>query len=89
MVKIARPLEAKYGKDYPVRAKQMPKLMLMITMIMRLRDPEMIICKSWGKGDVYDGTRAVDILGIEYCTLDMRNPWWIWQKFDYHRMHRR
>ena len=38
MVKLTRPLEAKYGKDFPVRAKQMPKLM---PMIMRLWDPEM------------------------------------------------
>jgi len=64
MVKVARPLEAKYGKDYPVRAKQMPKLM---PMIMRLWDPEMnYVYNRWGKGAVYDGTRAVDILGIEY-----------------------
>jgi len=64
MVKVARPLEAKYGKDYPVRAREMPKLM---PMIMRLWNPEMDeIYQNWGKGAVYDGTRAVDILGIEY-----------------------
>ncbi len=64
LVKLSRSLEAKYGKDYPVRAREMPKLM---PMIMRLWDPEMEdIYKNWGKGAVYDGTRAVDILGIEY-----------------------
>ncbi len=38
-------------------------------MIMRLWDSEMdgiYNYKAWGKGNAFDSTRAVDILGIEY-----------------------
>ena len=74
LVEFAKPLEAKFGKDYPVRARMMPKLM---PMIMRLWDSEMAeIYKIWGNGVLFDGTRATEILDIEYiglekCLVDM------------------
>lgn len=64
IVQLAKSLEEKFGKDYPVKAKEMP---MILPMIMRLWDAEMDgIYKAWGSGNVFDGTRAVNILGIEY-----------------------
>lgn len=64
LVELAKALEQKFGKDYPVRAKEMPKI---IPMIMRLWNAEMaVIYRHWGKGHVFDGSRATEILGIEY-----------------------
>mmetsp|Transcript_2906 Transcript_2906/g.4351 ORF Transcript_2906/g.4351 Transcript_2906/m.4351 type:complete len:355 (+) Transcript_2906:111-1175(+) len=68
LVEFVRPLEAKFGKDYPVRAKEMPKFM---PMVMRLWNPEMAeLYKAWGKGVLCDGSRAAEILGIEYIGLE-------------------
>jgi hypothetical protein len=40
---------------------------MILPMIMRLWDAEMDgIYKAWDKGNVFDATRAVNILGIEY-----------------------
>ncbi len=64
LVELAKALEQKFGKDYPVRAKEMPKI---IPMIMRLWNAEMaVIYRHWGKGHVFDGSRATEILGVEY-----------------------
>eukprot|EP00985_Skeletonema_marinoi_P032955 scaffold40074_cov161-Skeletonema_marinoi.AAC.2 len=56
LVEFVRPLEAKFGKD---------------SMVMRLWNPEMAeLYKAWGKGVLCDGSRAAEILGIEYIGLE-------------------
>jgi len=75
-----RPLGAKYGKDYPVRAREMPKLM---PMIMRLWNPEMnYVCKRWGKVAVYDGSRALGAkqtyFKISSITMTFLVLWTFW-----------
>ena len=67
-IDFARPLEKKFGKDYPIKAREMPKI---IPMIMRFWNPQMaLVYKGWGKGCECSGNRAKEIMGIDYIGVE-------------------
>ena len=74
LIEFAKALEEKFGKDYPIKAREMPKI---LPMIMRFWSSEMaMIYKGWGQEYEFNGNRAAEILGIHYIgveksTIDM------------------
>ena len=69
MFDLVKVMKEKFGNEYPVKeAKEMP---IIIPFFMRIWDKEMAgYYERWGKNTVFDGSRASNILGIDYIGYD-------------------
>jgi len=61
---LVKAMEEKFCDKYPVKAKELPWI---VPFIMRLWDKQMAeLYEGWGKVTVFNGSRATEVLGIEY-----------------------